>query len=121
MLLGLNFVSQLPIATHSPQPIIFLKILIDSKRLLTFVVVAESKNLATAATVLYVSRSAVSHSLKLLEEEMGCKLFERTQKSLLLTESGTNLLPQAKIILSSMDAACRSIAPPIAGSDSFGR
>jgi DNA-binding transcriptional LysR family regulator len=66
------------------------------------VTVAETRTLTEAAARLCLTRSAVSHALKSLETEVGCALFDRTNKSLSLTSRGRQLLPYARKILDTM-------------------
>ena len=49
--------------------------------------------------MLFVTQSAVSQQIKLLEEELGTQLFVRQAHSVMLTESGRELLPLAKNVL----------------------
>ena len=57
-----------------------------------FRAVAETQHLPTAAKVLCLSPSAVSRTIKLLEEELGEPLFDRTQGRLVLNHRGEVLL-----------------------------
>lgn len=58
----------------------------DMNRMKVFYVVYTHKNLINAAQVLHVTRSAVSQSLKALEEELQTKLFIRDSKRVTPTE-----------------------------------
>ena len=82
---------------------------LDSRRLLAFVVLAETMSMTDAARRMHVTRSAVSHALKALEDEMGCSLFLRQHRTLMLSEAGHRLLPHALGILQSMDKARKSV------------
>jgi hypothetical protein len=82
---------------------------IDSRRLLTFVTVAETETLTEAASRLCLTRSAVSHALKSLELDIGCSLFDRKNKSLSLTSQGRQLLPYARSILDTMHDARKEL------------
>ncbi|MEM9067535.1 MAG: LysR family transcriptional regulator [Myxococcota bacterium] len=57
-----------------------------------FRAVAETQHLPTAAKALCLSPSAVSRTIKLLEEQLGYPLFDRTQGRLKLNERGAVLL-----------------------------
>ncbi|HET6469023.1 MAG TPA: transcriptional regulator GcvA [Geminicoccaceae bacterium] len=46
-----------------------------------------------AAEELHVTQTAVSHQIRRLEEDLGCRLFRRLTRSLVLTEEGRELLP----------------------------
>ena len=73
-------------------------------QLKSFVTIAREGNLTRAAEVLHLSQSALSSQLKLLEEELGLRLFERTARGMRLTERGESLLENAHDVL---DAAGR--------------
>jgi DNA-binding transcriptional LysR family regulator len=64
----------------------------DLKSLSTFLAVAEERGFTKAARRLGVSPSAVSHSMRALEEEVGVRLLARTTRSVGLTEAGQQLL-----------------------------
>jgi len=57
-----------------------------------------------AAEALYLTPPAVSHQLKVLEQEIGVPLLERTARSIRLTDAGHRLVEHAETIL----AACES-------------
>lgn len=71
----------------------------ELKHLKSFVFVAETGSFSIAATRCYLTQSAVSQHIKMLEEELGCKLLIRTSHEVTLTESGEALLPRAKELL----------------------
>ncbi len=56
-----------------------------------FYSVATHKSISKAAETLYITQPAVSKSIRKLEEELGCILFERTPKGVQLTSEGTVL------------------------------
>jgi DNA-binding transcriptional LysR family regulator len=74
------------------------------KQLQIFVAVAEKENLTLAASSLYLAQPAVSHSLALLEEELGVPLFIRSHQRLHLSEEGKRLLPYAQSVLNGLTA-----------------
>src|SRR5687767_9623378 len=78
---------------------------IDSRQLRAFVALARHGSFTLAAKELFLTQSAVSHSLRALEEDLGCRLFDRMGKKILLTLAGEQLLPHAKNILSQMQQA----------------
>ncbi len=57
-----------------------------------FRTVAEKKNISAAAQELFISQSAVSQSVRQLEEQLGVRLFTRSQKGVSLTREGQLLL-----------------------------
>lgn len=64
-----------------------------------FTAIVECRSLTLAAEQLYLTKSAVSHSVSRMENELKMPLFDRTQKEWRLTEAGMRLLPFAHAIL----------------------
>jgi DNA-binding transcriptional LysR family regulator len=58
----------------------------------TFVVVADAGSFTRAAAELGVSQSAVSYSIRSLEQRLGVRLISRTTRSLSMTDAGEKLL-----------------------------
>ena len=83
------------LSPHSHLPI-------DSHHLLVFCAVCKAGSITKAADALCLTRTALSHELKSLEIDLGCRLFHRHQKSIEITEAGARLLPKALEILSAM-------------------
>lgn len=71
----------------------------EIRQLQTFVQVAQLKNFSKAATQLGYSQSAVTVQIRLLENELGTKLFDRTGKRVDLTSRGRQFLEHAERIL----------------------
>lgn len=63
-----------------------------------FVTLAETRNYLHAADQLFIAQSALSRHIKTLESELGIQLFNRTTRSVELTEYGNIFLPYAKAI-----------------------
>lgn len=78
---------------------------LDSRQLRAFVTLAKTLSFTLTAKELYLSQSAISHSLKVLEQEVGCRLFDRLGKKVILTQAGELLLRHAEKILQEMDTA----------------
>ena len=68
----------------------------DFNQLRAFVAVAGSLNFSRAAESLGVSSSAVSQMIRALEERVGVSLFNRTTRSVFLTEAGAALFGRVK-------------------------
>src|SRR5580658_6538810 len=66
------------------------------------VAVAEEGSFTRAAQRCHVAQSALSQQVARLERELATKLFERTSRSVRLSESGATLLPHARRILEDM-------------------
>lgn len=67
-----------------------------------FLAVAKEGGVQAAAASLNVTQPTLSRQLMALEDELGCKLFERGKRPLRLTESGTHLLQRAEEIVQLM-------------------
>ena len=82
----------------------------------TFIAVAEAGSFTKAAAELGVSQSAVSYSLRMLEQRLGVRLISRTTRSLSLTDAGERLLrsiaPAFDLINNEIDALASSQGRP---------
>lgn len=72
---------------------------LDSVALKSFIAIAETGTFSQAADQVGRTQSAVSLQIKKLEESLGCSLFERTSRSVKLTEQGEVFLGYAKRII----------------------
>ena len=81
----------------------------DTRLLRVFTAVAESGSLVVAASKVHLTPSAISHSLKSLETDLGCRLFERVGKRMVLNQAGEQLLAQIQGPLSALDSAAEGI------------
>lgn len=63
-----------------------------------FITVVEQKNLTRAAEILYITQSAVSQNIKILEGQFNTTLINRNNKNMTLTKAGDILYSQAKKI-----------------------
>jgi DNA-binding transcriptional LysR family regulator len=82
-----------------------MKPILDSRQLLAFTALARRKSFTLAAKDLFLTQSAVSHAIKALEEEVGCRLVDRTGKRVLLTQPGEQFLRHVEKIIREMEAA----------------
>jgi DNA-binding transcriptional LysR family regulator len=73
------------------------------RQLRVFTAVAEFKKMSTAAKHLYISQPTISQIISELEKEYNTQLFDRHQKELQITPSGTLLLESARQILAIHD------------------
>jgi DNA-binding transcriptional LysR family regulator len=65
----------------------------------TFTIAAETESFSAAGNRLGLTQSAVSTQIRRLEEELGCVLFDRTGKSVTLSNEGRDALEHASRIL----------------------
>lgn len=75
----------------------------DIKQLRYFIAIAEEKNITAAANRLHMSQPPLSIQLKQLEQELGVKLFERSGKSMELTDKGNVLYKRAMHLVNSVE------------------
>lgn len=64
-----------------------------------FVTVADRGTTSAAGTAIALSQSAVSGAIAELEGSLGCRLFDRVGKRLVLNDVGRALLPEARLLL----------------------
>jgi DNA-binding transcriptional LysR family regulator len=74
-----------------------------------FVAVAEHRNFTKAATLLGVSPSTLSETVRSFEERLGVRLLNRTTRSVALTEAGERLLIDAQPLLNGIDKAIEAV------------
>jgi DNA-binding transcriptional LysR family regulator len=79
------------------------------QQLRCFVAIAKNLNFARAAQDLYISQPAVTRSLNTLEQELGVRLVERTQKHVALTPAGRGFYADAVDILDRVEQASRRV------------
>ncbi len=70
-----------------------------------FEAAARNLSFTRAAEELFVTQAAVSHQIKILEENLGIPLFKRRNRSLLLTEEGQSYFLDIKDIFSHLNDA----------------
>jgi DNA-binding transcriptional LysR family regulator len=82
----------------------------EFKQLKSFIVVAETLSFSKTAEILNFAQSSISEQIRLLENELGCKLFERLGRNICLTKEGEKFLLYAEKILTLSDEAKQSVA-----------
>lgn len=75
-----------------------------------FMAVAARRSFAQAAGELGVSRSALSHAMRGLEDDLGVRLLHRSTRSVSLTEAGERLLARLRPVLHDLDRALDDVA-----------
>jgi DNA-binding transcriptional LysR family regulator len=83
----------------------YMKAPLDSRQLRAFCVLARTGSFTQTARELHVTQSGISHSMKALERQIGCRLLDRLGKKLVLTQAGEQLLHHATKILQEMENA----------------
>ena len=82
-----------------------MKPTLDSRQLHAFAALARRGSFTLAAKDLFLTQSAVSHAIKALEDDVGCRLLDRVGRRVLLTQAGEQFLRHTEKILREMEAA----------------
>ncbi len=78
--------------------------MVELTKLEAFIYAAENLSFSKAAKHLHLTQPTISHRIKMLEQELGSELFDRSGHTLRLTEAGRLLLPWAhKLIHQSLE------------------
>jgi DNA-binding transcriptional LysR family regulator len=77
----------------------------DFRQLRAFAAVAAALSFTRGAEQLGVTNSALSRTVRLLEERIGVRLIERTTRSVALTEAGDNLFRRVRPAVAELDRA----------------
>src|SRR6266700_920192 len=83
---------------------------LDSRQVRTFCVLVRTGSFTQAARELHLTQSGVSHSVKALEGDVGCRLLDRMGKKVVLTQAGEQFLSHATKILQEMENARELLA-----------
>ncbi|KLK94889.1 LysR family transcriptional regulator [Microvirga vignae] len=92
-------------------------------QLRTFTHVAELGSLSKAAGRLRIAQPALSRQIRMLEEELGVRLFERHGRGMIITEQGRGVLQHATRVLAELDELKASAAgseAPLSGHVAIG-
>ena len=82
---------------------------LDSRQLKAFAILAKTGSYTETARQLYVTHSAISHAMRVLESDAGCRLLSRLGKKVILTDAGEALLNHAEEVLGEMRRARRTL------------
>lgn len=77
--------------------------MIDNRLLIYFLTVAREQNMTKAAAQLHIAQPTLSKQILELEEQLGLKLFRRTNKSTVLTEDGILFRARAQEMIDLMN------------------
>ena len=95
----------------------------DVPQLRTILHVAELGSLSKAADRLRIAQPALSRQVRLLEEELGIRLFDRHGRGMVVTEAGKEVLRHAQRIMQELDEIRATVADedaPLRGQVSIG-
>lgn len=84
----------------------------DIKQVRAFVTIADTGSVTKAASLLNLVQPAVSRQLRLLEEDLGIELFDRSRHGMELTDAGKTLLDYARRVLGEIERARAEVGSP---------
>jgi LysR family transcriptional regulator, nitrogen assimilation regulatory protein len=84
---------------------------VELRQLTALVTVAEVGSVTKAAKLLHVVQPAVTRQIRLLEEELGVPLFERTRQGMVPTPAAEVLIMRARRALHELEAARAELQP----------
>ena len=85
------------------------------KRIRYFVAVAEELHFGRAAARLNVVQPAISQQIKLLEEDIGAHLLERSSRKVALTPAGKAFLIEARRVVQQVEVAGQAVRDAVTG------
>lgn len=95
----------------------------ELSQLRTLIHVAELGSLSKAADRMHIAQPALSRQVRLLEEELGVRLFDRHGRGMVVTEQGRAVLAHATRVMRELDEIRAEVArgdAPLAGYVSIG-
>ncbi len=81
----------------------------EIRQLRVFIALEETRSFTVTASILHITQSAVSHSLKSLELLLECQLIERLGKKCILTPHGEVFLDHARLAIQELEGAAGKI------------
>jgi DNA-binding transcriptional LysR family regulator len=82
---------------------------LDTLGVQAFIAIADHASFQRAADELHISQTAVTRRLQNLESHLGIKLVERTTRTVALTATGSDFLPQARRLMGELASALAEI------------
>lgn len=83
--------------------------ILDLESVACFVAAAHTLNFRAAARTRNLTAAALGKRIAALEEQLGVELFQRTTRSVALTEAGRAMLPEAQRLLAQAEAVALSV------------
>ena len=87
----------------------------ELRHIRTCLVLAEELHFGRTATRLRLAQSAISQTIKVLEEDVGARLFARTKRQVALTEAGRRFVERAKEVIRGVERATAEARQVAAG------
>lgn len=84
----------------------------ELRRLRYFIKVAEMESLTRAAEALHIAQPALSQQMRILEAELGVRVFERGPRGVTPTEAGKRLLAEARRLLEQVGSIAERVRSP---------
>lgn len=81
----------------------------EISQLKTIIQVAELGSLSKAADRLHIAQPALSRQVRMLEEELGVRLFDRHGRGMVVTEAGKDVLRHAHRVMNELDEIRASV------------
>lgn len=81
----------------------------DLRQVRAFVALAETRNFTRASEQLFLTQSAVSHSIRSLEQQLEVQLVERSGKRIALTQDGVVFLRRCHAVVHELEMASQEI------------
>jgi DNA-binding transcriptional LysR family regulator len=98
-----------------------MALFVDTLQLKSFIAIAETGTFGQAALTVNRTQSALSLQIKKLEEQLGCPLFDRSGRRVVLTPQGEVFLGYARrLIQLQWEAYSRLREPDVEGEIRFG-
>jgi DNA-binding transcriptional LysR family regulator len=97
-------------AAHHPDTLPVSLLLMDLRSLNYFVAVAEERHFGRAAARLHMTQPPLSRAIRQLETDLGAVLLDRSSTPVTLTDAGTALYAEARLLLEQADHARAQVA-----------
>ncbi|MEP2607230.1 LysR family transcriptional regulator, partial [Marinobacter sp.] len=82
----------------------------DANSLKAFLTIVDQESFSEAAELLHLTQPAISKRLAALENQLGTKLIDRSNRQVRLTDAGARLLPHARRILDEVHNARQALS-----------